>query len=248
MSAILRPSFAEALKLLRSQSVIADDFLGDGVEGSYSWTNVVDGVSNAQVIGSGPLTNPDADHLGIMELTTDDAGAVVGSAALVNSALPSNPANLHQWTFDLDRPDELYEAWLIQLSDLSAAANRFVVQAGFSDNFLTGDPAVGLVHEYTDNVNGGNWRGRAFNGGNTNVNGAVAGVAGAWTLLEKVLSRGECEFFVDGESLGSVNANIPTGAALCSPCIKMDRTVQAAGVTRVLEVDFCIIVKRALRG
>jgi hypothetical protein len=236
---------------MRSHAIIQEDFFPATSAGQYNWFEEIDGGSDLTAVVSGNLlTLPDEDHPGQLALSEGDTGVATGWALTCLNPATSGGLGAFkpQFTLDLTRADELYMAWMIRFTDLSVAANRFILQLGLRDTIVNGDPNTGLVLEYTDDVNGGAWRGRAFNGGlNSNVNGAVPAVADTWTLLEAIVSDGVAEFFVDGASLGTINANLPTAPNLCAPCALIDRTSQTANEVRTLLLDFCMIRKRVER-
>ena len=103
---------------------------------------------------------------------------------------------------------------LVNLAQLSTAANEFILTAGFIDARNNDAINNGVYLEY-DRTNSTNWIGVTESGGTrTEVDSgeAVATGTGNWTTLRFDINAAgtEVEFFINGTSVGTSSTNIPS--------------------------------------
>ena len=153
----------------------------------------------------------------------------VGTAANPGIAIPSNMAFA---TMTLDNSDgtasvqpgagQIQLNYVLKLSTLSALGNRYTFQCG-----LGASPATnGIIFQYSDNVNSGNWQIVCTKQGvgTTTTNTSIAAVTGYVNLGITINSAGtSVTFTVNGVVSGTIaTANIPTAAI--SPIVAFQRT------------------------
>lgn len=105
-----------------------------------------------------------------------------------------------------------YES-MIRLTALSSGTQRYTFRSGFLDS-VTADATDGAYFRYTDNVNSGQWQLVCRNNGaETFTNSLVAPAAATWYRLTVIINPAGTlgEFFVNGTSIGTCAASIPTG-------------------------------------
>ncbi len=104
--------------------------------------------------------------------------------------------------------------WYQAPAVLSDAVDEYVLRSGFSSMGLPNTILQGITFEYQFDQNGGRWQGLCEDGiGETSVDTGVTVAASTYYLLEfEVNAAGtSVEYFIDGVSVGTVGANIPSG-------------------------------------
>jgi len=101
--------------------------------------------------------------------------------------------------------------WVVNLSALSTAGQRYIVQLGLGDG-TSSSVANGVYFEYSDNVNSGNWEAITVSASTpTTVSGAIAATTAFQTLRINVnAAASTITFYVNGTSIGTSSTNIPT--------------------------------------
>lgn len=129
----------------------------------------------------------------------------------------------------------IYYKAKIEIATLSTALEEFTLRLGIADN-QSGDVASGVYIEY-DRTASVNWRLRsAVFTSRTNVVSGVVVATGSHILEIMVAANGaSAEAWVDGVSLGTVSATMPSGQTLSA----VGRIQKSVGTTaRILLVDY----------
>ena len=177
-----------------TMSMTWSDFTGSSV---VPWTSLTSGTgATVTFTQSGADDNPGL--LTFSTGTTSTGRAGIGSG------------NTDAFVFGT-RPHVFSTAVLI-VSNLSTAADRFSIEAGFMDS-LTGAFTNGAYFSYTDNVNGGQWLCTCSNGvGSTSENSGTTVATGTWYRLEiEVNAAGTSVVFkINGTQVANITNDIPT--------------------------------------
>jgi hypothetical protein len=173
-----------------------DDFTTTSgtVIGETGWTSALAN-SGTAAAGTGESGRP-----GVWVLSTTTSGTA--SALLVR-----------QFLSDVFGGGVMRFECSIKLSALSDGTDTYTAMFGWFDTSST-SPTDGAYIRYTHSVNSGNWQGiTRSNSSETPVNGSVA-ASTSWTKLgiQVAADGSSVEFFVDGVSIGTSSATIPTGA------------------------------------
>jgi len=127
----------------------------------------------------------------------------------------------------------------IYIGNLSDVTETYTLRFGFGDSG-TGTPVDGAYFYYTDAGANPNWyRNTVSNSVLTSTDTTVAAVAGAWIRLKVVvnLNATSVEYFINGTSVGSNVANIPSGAGRNTAAIYS--LIKSAGTTsRYARIDW----------
>jgi hypothetical protein len=153
------------------------------------------GTSNA---ASAPL---DTNHQGIV--TSSTGTTATGRAGLFNLSGASIRLGGGQITVEC----------IVRIPVLSTVGEEFIVRVGLNDN-PGADVTDGVFFEY-DRLNSLNWRmATAANSVRTKTNTTTAVTAATWYRLTMVINpaANSVEYFIDGVSVGTIVATIPTGA------------------------------------
>lgn len=208
-----------------SRLILEEDFVVvTSTAANLNWTVTASGTNAA---GSIVTTGADADHLGVLQLTS-------GTTA-------SGRATLHLGTANIVLGTRQVECEIVlQVPTLGDATQRFTVYAGLGDSTAAGESTDAIGFRYADNVNSGRWVAYCrSNGVESVINSSVAVAAGQWDRLRWRLASGgaSVEFFIDDVSIGSISSNIPSGTARAlAPLVKAEKTVGTTA--RTLLVDY----------
>jgi len=204
----------------RTNTTWYDDFIYIDTAGTrlWPWINGGNGSGNRVI-----CVASESNHPGIVQLETGTTST--GDSALTRMAL-------------VDFGDDFirYEA-LVRLPTLSTVSEEYNFTIGFAD-VSAGDSTLtqGIYFRY-DRLTSTNWIGGCTSSSvtSTATTATVAVAANTWHHLayEVNTAATSVTFWVDGTSLGSVTANIPTSATIITNYIK-----KTAGSTeRVAQID-----------
>lgn len=208
-------------------SYFYDDFLYADTNGAVIWP--WENPTNGGTRGSSPST---ATNIGIVKIGT--AGNATGEASILRGTSTAGNAS-----FVLGGGVLIYDA-IINIPTLSTGAEEYVFTCGFGDVlflFNNGEPGANACFFQYDRATSVNWKAGTRLGGAETVaaGGAAVAVDTNWTHLRIVTNADatSVEFFVDGVSLGTCAANIPTVPLTMG--FKMRKTV---GTTeRIVNID-----------
>jgi len=206
-----------------------EDWHGDAVA-TLRWLDA-DTASGVSATG---LAVADSNHQGILELDNVAASsAAIRYLGGVTSGSCTSGFILGGGILTMD--------WLVRVSDLSTAGERFSFMVGMFDTATTQVNSVRFL--YTDNVNAGNWTISAQAASvTTNTDSGIPVVADQWYKLRAVVNAAasSIEYFIDGVSVGTVTTNIPTVAI--APRASLAKTVGSA--SRPCYVDYFRLYQR----
>lgn len=103
---------------------------------------------------------------------------------------------------------------MVRIAQLSNATDTYTARFGFLDS-VSAEPTDGVFFRYTHAVNSGQWQLVARSNGTETATNSSSSVASAtWYRLTVIVppAGSSAEFFVNGTSVGTVAANIPTGS------------------------------------
>lgn len=170
-------------------------------------------------------------HQGIIELYQTAIGFVGVRSTASRTTILIPPVATGAWTFD----------WAFKLSQLSVAADRFILGFGLANDILGYQTRLcALV--YSDNINGGEFVLRTTDsGGTANWDSNVAAVANTWYYARLVVTRESVELYLDTvpgtRTLRcTVITNIPTDALAIVGGFQM--TAATGGTIGVIVDDF----------
>ncbi len=169
-------------------------------------------------------TNVDANHPGVASMATGTSGVGTQRIQLLEKSVILGGGILWWET-------------MINLSALSDATNTYTLYLGLHDNITGALPANGIFFRYTHSENSGNWVGIARAASSetpTNTSSAVA--ATTWMRLSIATNAAATliTYYVNGVSVGTVNATIPTLGIGSQVTI----TQSAGGTSRIMYVDY----------
>jgi hypothetical protein len=198
-----------------------DDFTTTSgtVIGETGWTSALAN-SGTAAAGTGESGRP-----GVWVLSTTTSGTA--SALLVR-----------QFLSDVFGGGVMRFECSIKLSALSDGTDTYTAMFGWFDTSST-SPTDGAYIRYTHSVNSGNWQGiTRSNSSETPVNGSVA-ASTSWTKLgiQVAADGSSVEFFVDGVSIGTSSATIPTGAGR-ETGLRMGIIKSAGTTARTVSLDY----------
>jgi hypothetical protein len=129
----------------------------------------------------------------------------------------------------------------IYITTLSTAGERYLWTCGYGDNIVVGDHLDGVYFEYDESLSGNFWKLKtANNGTRTTTVTLVPVVAGSWIKLRIEVNRAGTEvlYFINGQFVGNITTNIPTGAGRNTDLLyKINKTV--GNVARTILLDYC---------
>jgi len=217
-------SFARDLKTWEN----FEHFIGLPDSASGIWIRATNGAGAYASPSAGTSLRP-----GILSLATGTTNAGYANITAGGSVTPASflfGAGIYTIEDDI---------WINNLSD---GTDTYVLRFGFGD-LGTGTPVDGAYFYYTDIGGGGatpNWyRNTVSNSVLTSTDTGVAVVAGSWIRLKAVVNSDatSVEYFINGTSVGSNVANIPSGAGRGTGAIYS--IIKTAGTTsRVANIDW----------
>ncbi len=211
-----------------------DDFMAAGTValttaatffGACMWVGSITN-SGTATVGTGVV----GEQYGIALLSTGSASAS-GSANINRSS--------GRWTFGTAF---FHYKTMVRVTTLSDATNTFIIYAGMHDGISSTEPVDGVYFKYNHAVNSGQWtfKASAASSRNTDASGAsgVTVVAGTDYELEAIVndSGSSVNYYINGAFVGTLSANIPTGANAFGPVVGIYKTNGTAA--RTLEVDY----------
>lgn len=111
----------------------------------------------------------------------------------------------------------------IYIPTLSDGTNTFTIAISLADNNTTVQPSNSVGAYYTHGTNGGAWYlGSSDNGSAGTTNGSGSAVsAGTWYRVKIVVNAAASSFevFINGTSIGTRSANIPTASGRALDCM-----------------------------
>jgi hypothetical protein len=130
--------------------------------------------------------------------------------------------------------------WRVRLPTLSTGVIGYQFRTGLLDLNTAGDPANGIYFYYSEDVNGGSWRGVTRNAStSTNVDSAIPVVANTWYKL-KFISKNNganVDFYVNEVLMGSSATNIPTTNATRAMA-KLEKKAPSSATARTCDIDY----------
>jgi len=168
-------------------------------------------------------------HPGVIRMTLGTS--TTGNASIRSVSAFCFLGNSWEWRYDA----------IVKLIALSDGTDTYTMRLGFIDSG-TAESTDGVFFRYTHSVNGGKWQKVARNNstetGSANDTTVTAQTSTYSHFAIVVNSAGDsAEFFIDGVSVGTETANIPTGASRQTGVGLM--FLKSAGTTNnsVLDVD-----------
>ncbi len=159
--------------------------------------------ANAQSGGATSFTNNtnvDGSHPGVATFATGTTGTGTARIQLYEKSVVLGGGALW-WEAEMN------------LSALSDGTDTYTLYMGLSDNVAGANPANGVFFRYIHSANSGNWVGIARAASSeTPTNTSTAVVATTWIKLSIGINAAATlvTFYVNGVSVGTVNATIPT--------------------------------------
>ncbi len=203
---------------------IYDDWMADSMSGRNGWAQSTSGGST--YTAGGGATNPG--------LITVDTGATATGRAAVT-------LGTSLWLFGGGAVT--YES-LVRIPTLSDGTNTFTCAFGLSDS-VTGEAVDGVYFLY-DTAGSANWIFKSSNNSvRTTITSTVAVAANTWVKLKFVVDStgANVEAFINGASIGTNSANIPTGSGR-ETTIQPLRIIKSLGTTaRTAQADYVWITK-----
>lgn len=174
-------------------------------------------------------TNVDANHPGVITVACGTSGAGTARVQLYEKSVVLGGSLLWWET-------------LINISALSDGTNTYTTYLGLHDNIAGTNPNNGIFFRYTHSVNSGNWQGVARAASSETVlNTSTAVAATTWIRLAIACNAAASliTFYINGSSVGTVNATIPTLPIGSQITI----TSTAGTVSRIVYVDYIQLVQ-----
>lgn len=181
--------------------------------------------------GSSIISGTDAQgHPGMIQMSTGSTSS--GKAAIMMWNGIGGPFMLGGGVFT--------NQWVMILSSLSIAGQRYACMVGMGYNSLVVDQDNGVYFRYSDNVNSGNWQIVAANNSiRTTTNTSVPADTDFHNYKIVVNAAGtSAEYFIDGVSVGTIASNIPTIFNI-TPAVNLVKSV--GGTSANILVDLCTI-------
>lgn len=103
--------------------------------------------------------------------------------------------------------------WVFNIGALSTVTNRYTLRPGMGDT-NGADQVNGVYFEYSDNINSGNWNLKAASASSRTTTSSSTAVTTGWhnATITINAAASTITYFMDGVSLGTVAATIPTAA------------------------------------
>lgn len=166
----------------------------------------------------------EAGHIGIVRFTTGTSTTGRGGLATVGDVAILGSGKMRFLS-------------LVRITTLSDGTQTFTFNAGLGNAMGSTTQSDGITFRYGHSINGGKWQlvTDAASSENTADSGVTV-VAGSWYLLEfEVNAAGtSVEFFINGTSVGTISATIPTATMR----IIAGNIVKSAGSTaRTFDAD-----------
>ncbi len=217
-----------------SMSMTWNDFMSSS---TIPWSN---GTANGGAVGY--TTNGDADHPGILQLST-------GST---NAAGRAHVGSNQQDALVFGTRTHFFSTIVAPITNLSSATERYHIEAGFFDN-LTGAPSYAAYFTYTDNVGGGDWQCVTSDGlGSKTTDSNIAVAAGTYNRLDIEVSTASpptVVFKIDGTTVATHTGSgdyVPTGASnRLGVAVNMRKSVGTS--VRQLRVDYLLHYSEVVR-
>lgn len=187
----------------------------------------LDVIINGGVVTNDNGTPTDNSYMGLVSCATGITSNSNGKAVLdgntsVNNIKVSNMSN----------------EWRVRLPILSTGTIGYQVRIGIQDANTAGDPANGIYFVYSENINGGQWRGTTTNSStSTNIDSTIAPAAATWYKLRWVCNTTSVSFYVNNILIGTSTTNIPTGNAT-RLMAKIEKKSPNATTSRSVEIDW----------
>lgn len=203
-------------------TLVLEDFIASTIAGQTGWAATTAG-TGAGVLQATSLFG----RQGVNSLTT-------GTTATGRTSISKSTSNI------IFGNGLILLEMSIRLEVLSNATDRYIYYAGFGDNLVAGDHTDGVYFEYNEGVSGNFWRLKTSdNNTKTTVITPTAILANTWYNLKIEIepNGGRADFFVNGENVGNINSNIPTGLTRnTGHLLKIQKTAGVA--TRTCYVDY----------
>jgi hypothetical protein len=184
------PSFNPA-----SRAETWSDFIGSN---AVPWATNTNGTGASVTFA----LNGNVDHPGVATLAS-------GTTATGRAAVCSQLQN----ALVFGTRSQRFGAAVLTDSALSSSTQTYTIEAGFFDN-LTGGVSYAAYFTYTDAVNGGKWQCTCSDGlGSTSVDSGITVAASTYYRLEVEVNAAasSATFKIDGSTVATITANIPTG-------------------------------------
>lgn len=175
-----------------------EDFMG-GTVNVTDWVAAQSGTAATAVA----VDTADANHPGIVRCST---GTQAAGLAYVRG---TNSANTIKAGGGIIKAGY----WVKTPANLSDGTDRYKLRAGMTPTNMNGDPNVGAIFSYIDNVNAGKWQAEVWQGGASTVADAgVAVVADTWYLLEFIINAAgtAVDFYINRTFAVTVTRTITT--------------------------------------
>ena len=194
---------------------IFDDFIGteSGASAAQLLTGQLSWFSSANNPWIGPASIQESGHPGVLgSQTGGNVNLFLGDIATTLTPMMVLGGGVTTLT------------WIFKIQTLSTASPRYILRLGFGDTGLA-DQANGCYFEYSDNINSGNWVIKTAAASSRTTTNSATAVTAAWHKAVIVVNAAasSVSFTMDGVSLGSIVATIPTAAV--TPFLDMDTTV-----------------------
>jgi hypothetical protein len=180
-----------------SMSMTWSDFVGGS---QIPWSSLLTGSgTNLSFTAQG-----DTNHPGVVNWST-------GGTATGRAGVGSNNTD----SFVFGTRNHVFSTAVYIVTNLSTAAQRYAMECGFMDN-LTGGISYGAYFSYTDNANSGKWLCTCSDGiGATSVDSGITVAVDTWYKLEIEVNAAATSvvFKIDGSTVATITANIPTGGS-----------------------------------
>jgi len=198
-----------------------DDFIAATTAGQTNWTASVNGAG-----ASVSQTSTVGDFIG--ELTQSTGTTAAGRASTVkNTSL-----------FLIATP--FYLEWKMRIPILSTPTERFNIRIGLGDNTNAGDMTDGVYFEYDESISP-NWIVKtSSNNVRTSLISNVPVQANVNYTLRIYVTVSRVYFWIGETVIGTINTNIPTGAARQTSLIsKIEKTIGTTARTNI--IDYCLL-------
>jgi len=201
--------------------IMVDDFMGmvsgTATVGNYQW------VSNASTgFYNGASLPVEAGHPGIIG---HSSFATAGTSPILVMGGNGGPTST---TIMAIGGGALTCRWIFKINTLSTGTNTYTLNLGLADAFgaAAADQSNGLYFVYSNGINSGNWQIKsALAAARTTTNTGVAVTTG-WHKADVVVNAAgtSAEFFMDGVSLGTIAATMPSNTTNISPFVSALRS------------------------
>lgn len=131
-------------------------------------------------------------------------GKITSGAYSSSSAQIGLPGNAFILTSNI-----LSLTMIFNIANLSNGTNRYTLRLGVGDT-VNADQVNGVYFEYSDNINSGNWVLKTSAASSRTTTNTAVAVATGWHNFTITVSGGTATYFLDGVSLGTNAATIPT--------------------------------------